>query len=854
MGDRKSGEARRSFWIHIICAIIVALFLIAVPIIAALSEPEATSGAQQKSNVPPELLGDPLHRLPSTPEEAHQRLQESRKELWPDEQGGLSASSVSGGVNVSIPSNAVDGKTNHANGKVRVKLVRSGTTIQTVNTKTNSRKVFHANLSAGDIKSGDRVQVQDLVSGPTVTINCTLTGSMSVGANKVSGTAPSGNKVDVYVRAPSTYYGDVPPGVAHKTSKGPSYSTTFTNVLDIRKGDVANVFSTDSNGNKVLLIVNSGGSLVVYPQYDDVMGFYKPHTLLTVKAGSASKKVGSAGDGFFEAWFTNHNIVTGEVVSSRLSSNRSITVQEVTANYDMFNNHIIGSGPANKIIRITMNPYVSPIVIPSSTNAQGSYDVDLTGKYTPTGTETFSVTWYDADDDCVIWEFPIYSWYLAEGYTGQQFDTYVLIQNPASMDANVTMEFQLETGTAPPKVLTVPAFSRTTVHLDELPGLGDTDVSTRVTCTNGATINAERAMYFVYTGDNLPVGRRGGHDSIGTLTPGQSWYLAEGYTGGEFDTYVLVQNPGDKDATVTLDFQLPPGASAPPFTFVLKGNHRYTVKLDDLPALGATDVSTRVTSDQPVVAERAMYFNFWLGDPATAKDGGSDSLGVRAPGKTWFMAEGYTGGQFDTYILVQNPSDKDANVTMSFQVENGSAPDHVFKLDAGGRKTVHLNELEGLSGGVSVSTKVTSDVDVVAERAMYFVYTGDNLPVGYKGGHTSNSLTAASTGWYLPEGYTGGTFDTYVLVQNSNTTPANVTMNFQLTSPATAPSQQFTIKPGARLTVKLNDLPGLGDTDVSTNVTSDVPVAVERAMYFNFFLDDPATAKAGGSDSVGIPY
>jgi hypothetical protein len=243
-----------------------------------------------------------------------------------------------------------------------------------------------------------------------------------------------------------------------------------------------------------------------------------------------------------------------------------------------------------------------------------------------------------------------------------------------------------------------------------------------------------------------------------------------------------------------------------------------------------------------------------LGDPATAKDGGSDSLGVRAPGKTWFMAEGYTGGQFDTYILVQNPSDKDANVTMSFQVENGSAPDHVFKLDAGGRKTVHLNELEGLSGGVSVSTKVTSDVDVVAERAMYFVYTGDNLPVGYKGGHTSNSLTAASTGWYLPEGYTGGTFDTYVLVQNSNTTPANVTMNFQLTSPATAPSQQFTIKPGARLTVKLNDLPGLGDTDVSTNVTSDVPVAVERAMYFNFFLDDPATAKAGGSDSVGIPY
>ncbi|NPV60682.1 MAG: hypothetical protein HPY75_13625, partial [Actinobacteria bacterium] len=48
------------------------------------------------------------------------------------------------------------------------------------------------------------------------------------------------------------------------------------------------------------------------------------------------------------------------------------------------------------------------------------------------------------------------------------------------------------------------------------------------------------------------------------VQPGQVWYLAEGYTGGEFDTWVLVQNPGDEDAKVTLSFQLPPGTSADP--------------------------------------------------------------------------------------------------------------------------------------------------------------------------------------------------------------------------------------------------------------------------------------------------
>ncbi|NPV60687.1 MAG: hypothetical protein HPY75_13650 [Actinobacteria bacterium] len=50
---------------------------------------------------------------------------------------------------------------------------------------------------------------------------------------------------------------------------------------------------------------------------------------------------------------------------------------------------------------------------------------------------------------------------------------------------------------------------------------------------------------------------------------GTTWYLAEGYTGGDFDTWVLVQNPGSEDARVTLSFQLPPGKSAPDKEIVL---------------------------------------------------------------------------------------------------------------------------------------------------------------------------------------------------------------------------------------------------------------------------------------------
>ncbi|MBN2028239.1 MAG: hypothetical protein JW854_15930, partial [Actinobacteria bacterium] len=53
----------------------------------------------------------------------------------------------------------------------------------------------------------------------------------------------------------------------------------------------------------------------------------------------------------------------------------------------------------------------------------------------------------------------------------------------------------------------LPAGTRKSIHLDELPGLADTDVSTRVSADR--PVVAERAMYFVYNG------RAGGHDSVG---------------------------------------------------------------------------------------------------------------------------------------------------------------------------------------------------------------------------------------------------------------------------------------------------------------------------------------------------
>ncbi len=79
---------------------------------------------------------------------------------------------------------------------------------------------------------------------------------------------------------------------------------------------------------------------------------------------------------------------------------------------------------------------------------------------------------------------------------------------------------------------------------------------------------------------------------------------------------------------------------------------RITVNVNT--AVGADkEVSVKITSDGPIVAERPMYFNYngtWTG--------GHDVIGLAAPQTSFYFAEGYTGtGTFDEYLCLMNPND-----------------------------------------------------------------------------------------------------------------------------------------------------------------------------------------------------
>ena len=105
----------------------------------------------------------------------------------------------------------------------------------------------------------------------------------------------------------------------------------------------------------------------------------------------------------------------------------------------------------------------------------------------------------------------------------------------------------------------------------------------------------------------------------GPIGGSNTWYLAEGCTGGTFETWVLVQNPNANDATVTLTY-MTPGGEIPGPTQTVPGNSRCTFNVANH-APGQDSVSTRVTADMGVIAERSMYWN--------NRQGGHDSIGYK---------------------------------------------------------------------------------------------------------------------------------------------------------------------------------------------------------------------------------
>lgn len=119
-------------------------------------------------------------------------------------------------------------------------------------------------------------------------------------------------------------------------------------------------------------------------------------------------------------------------------------------------------------------------------------------------------------------------WVMAEGATGPYFDLFVLIANPSTQTAQVTVDYLLPDGGRVSKAVEVGARSRVTLWVDvQDPRLANTAVSTVVRSTNGVPIVAERSMWW-------PMPWSEGHASPGSTVTGRRWVV----TGGQVDPFL----------------------------------------------------------------------------------------------------------------------------------------------------------------------------------------------------------------------------------------------------------------------------------------------------------------------------
>jgi hypothetical protein len=311
-------------------------------------------------------------------------------------------------------------------------------------------------------------------------------------------------------------------------------------------------------------------------------------------------------------------------------------------------------------------------------------------------------------------------------------------------------------------------------------------------------VYVERSMYFGHDGHSAP----------GARQTSKVWYLAEGSTVPPFETWILLLNPNPVPTLVQMRFMREDG-SVVEHTELVPAMGRKSVYVNAL--FTTSGFATQVTADQPIVVERAMYFD--------NGQGGHDTVATAVPGKTWYLAAGASIAGFDTWLLIENPGSLPASVNVAFMTDAGRVVNQPLFVLPHSRTSLYTDPVVP---NAAYGMRVDSDQPIVAERAVYF----DSGRTGYD----AAAVAAPATEWFLPEGGTTGSFEEQLAVLNPQNQPVNVQVEFKPQDGDAPAPRRFSVGPTTRLTLDVN--PSVQDGNVALHVTSDKPIAVERVSYF----------------------
>ncbi len=303
----------------------------------------------------------------------------------------------------------------------------------------------------------------------------------------------------------------------------------------------------------------------------------------------------------------------------------------------------------------------------------------------------------------------------------------------------------------------------------------------------------------------------------------QRLYMPEGAAvDGLFETWVLVANPlADRTSSGLVRFLLPEGPSQAVYV-ELPPLSRRSLRIGSY--LQSFEVATEISVlTGRLLSERSLYSTH------PERPGSTLSKAQDGPSTTWYLTEGAADGPFETWVLLMNPDpDNAASADLTFLTDSGARSGPRVVLPPLSRRTVRVNDHIG-SPTFHVSTRVDSDIPVVAERVLY-----KRNPAGsaISGAATSSpGRPAGSRDLYLPEGSTSG-FETWWLIANPSVTEeALVTLSISGSfGSGDVSGGPLVVGPSSRVSIRANSL-WPDDPEVGAELHSSIPILAETAQY-----------------------
>jgi hypothetical protein len=170
---------------------------------------------------------------------------------------------------------------------------------------------------------------------------------------------------------------------------------------------------------------------------------------------------------------------------------------------------------------------------------------------------------------------------------------------------------------------------------------------------------------------------------------------------------------GYSDGLVTVNYLLEGGTTVTreytlvrPGTSDSRAGRRRSINVADEIGNGQR-FAIEILSPRPISAARLSYSGQEV----------ADTIGSPTPDYVWNLAEGFTAFGFETWLAIFNPGSQTANLTVQFQLQNGTQTAYNYSVGARRRQTIYVNSLVPAT---SFSTQVVSDQPVVVERTMKF--------------------------------------------------------------------------------------------------------------------------------------